>query len=117
VTADAPADGPTIEWLTVPDVAERLGETPGRVNRLFDERYLIAVRRDGIRVVPAVFLDGDRPLPSLRGTVILLQDAGFDDEEIITWLFSDEPELGHPPIESLVAGRKAEVRRVAAALA
>ena len=106
----------TIEWLNIPDVAERLGETPGRVSRLLDERALIAVRRDGIRVVPAVFLDGDRPLASLRGTVILLGDAGFDDEEIIEWLFTEEAELGNPPIESLLAGRKAEVRRVAAAL-
>ena len=106
----------SIEWLNLPDVAERLGETPGRVSRLLDERYLVAVRREGIRVVPADFIDGDRPLASLRGTVILLGDTGLTDEEIITWLYTDEPELGHPPIQSLLAGRKAEVRRVAAAL-
>jgi len=105
-----------IEWLNLPDVAERLGETPGRVSRLLDERALVAVRRDGVRVIPADFIDGDRPLASLRGTVILLGDAGFDDEEIISWLYTDEPELGHPPIQSLLAGRKAEVRRIAAAL-
>ncbi len=109
------ASGPN-EWLTLPDVGEILGETPGRIHRLLDERSLISVRRDGVRVVPAEFIAGTRPLPSLRGTAILLQDAGYDDEEIIDWLYSDEPELGHPPIQSLVAGRKAEVRRVAAAL-
>ena len=106
----------TIQWLTLPDVAERLGETPGRVSRLLDERALVAVRREGKRVIPADFIDGDRPLASLRGTVILLGDAGFDDEEIIAWLYTDEPELGHPPIQSLLKGYKAEVRRVAAAL-
>lgn len=112
-TAFAPG---SIEWLTLPDVGERLGETPGRVNRMIDDHTLLAVRRNGVRVVPAVFLDGDRPLSSIRGTVMLLQDAGFDDEEIVEWLFTPEPELGHAPIESLVAGRKSEVRRVAAAL-
>ncbi|WP_221583938.1 Rv2175c family DNA-binding protein [Microbacterium sp. G2-8] len=107
----------TIEWLTLPDVGERLGETPGRVHRLIDDHALIAVRREGVRVVPAAFVDGDRPLASLRGTAILLQDAGFSDDEIIDWLFTVDDELGNPPIESLLAGRKAEVRRVAQALA
>jgi hypothetical protein len=106
----------SIAWLNIPDVAERLSEPLGRVSRLLDARALVAVRREGIRVIPADFIDGDRPLASLRGTVILLGDAGFDDEEIIAWLYTDEPELGHPPIQSLLAGRKSEVRRVAAAL-
>lgn len=105
-----------MDWLTLSDVAERLGETPGRVNRMLDDRMLVAVRREGVRVVPAVFIDGDRPLASLRGTVIVLQDVGLDDEEIIEWLFAEEPSLGNAPIESLLAGRKAEVRRVAVAL-
>lgn len=106
----------SIDWLTLPDVGERLGERPSRIHRMIDDRALVAVRRNGLRVVPAAFLDGDRPLASIRGTVILLQDAGFTDDEVIEWLFTPEPELGHPPIDSLVAGRKAEVRRVAAAL-
>lgn len=106
----------SIEWLNLPDVAEMLGEPLGRVNRLLDDRALLAVRRNGIRVIPADFIAGNRPLPSLRGTVILLGDTGLDDEEIITWLYTDEPELGHAPIKSLLLGRKSEVRRVAAAL-
>lgn len=113
--SNSDASAPT-EWLTLPDVAERLGETTGRVRRLLDEKVLLAVRRDGVRVVPADFIAGGRPLPSIRGTVILLQDSGYDDDEIIEWLYSEEAELGNPPIQSLLAGRKAEVRRVAAAL-
>ncbi|WP_029150775.1 Rv2175c family DNA-binding protein [Microbacterium indicum] len=107
----------SIEWLALPDVAERLGETISRVRRLLDERALIAVRRDGVQKMPAAFLDGSRPLSSLRGTVIVLQDVGFSDEEIIDWLFRVEESLGNAPIESLLAGRKAEVRRVAQTLA
>ncbi len=104
-------------WLTVPEVAEILGETPSRVRRLLDEKYLVAVRRDGVLRVPAVFLDEDGPLASLRGTVIVLQDAGFSDDELVAWLLEPEDMLGHPPIESLRAGRKSEVRRIAQTLA
>lgn len=112
---DAP--NAVIDWLTIPDIAERLGETPGRVRRLLDERHLVASRREGRVVIPAAFVPDGRVLSSLRGTVIVLSDAGFSDDEIIAWLFDEEPSLGHPPIESLLAGRKAEVRRVAQTLA
>lgn len=104
------------EWLTVPDLVEVLDESLGKVRRLFDERYLVGSKRDGVFRVPAAFIADARPLPSLRGTIIVLQDAGFTDDEVIDWLFADAEELGHPPIESLIAGRKSEVRRIAAAL-
>ncbi|MGI6878446.1 Rv2175c family DNA-binding protein [Microbacterium sp. gxy059] len=108
---------PEIDWLTLPEVGEILGEKPGRVHRLLDERHLLALRRDGVLRVPASFLRDGRPLPALRGTIMVLQDAGFSDEEIVDWLFRVEESLGNAPIESLLAGRKAEVRRVAQTLA
>ena len=37
--------------------------------------------------------------------------------EAIDWLLSDEDSLGTSPVQALLAGRKAEVRRVAQALA
>ena len=61
-------------------------------------------------------LDG-RPLSSLRGTVIVLHDAGFDDDETIDWLLAPEDSIGMAPIEALRLGRKSEVRRVAQSLA
>ncbi|HKT57935.1 MAG TPA: Rv2175c family DNA-binding protein, partial [Microbacterium sp.] len=54
---------------------------------------------------------------SLRGTVIVLQDAGFTDDEVIDWLFAVEDSIGRPPLDALLEGRKSEVRRVARALA
>lgn len=104
-------------WLTLPDVAELLSETPGRVRRLLDERYLIGSRRDGVFAVPAVFIVDGRPLPALRGTIIALQDAAFSDDEVIDWLLTEEESLGRPPIDALLAGHKSEVRRVARTLA
>lgn len=104
-------------WLTIPDLVEVLGETPGRVRRLLDERHLVGSRRNGAFAVPAVFIVDGRPLSSLRGTVIALQDAGFSDDEVIDWLLSEEDSLGRTPIAALLDGHKSEVRRVARALA
>ncbi len=107
----------SITWLTLPDVAEAIGESVGRVRRLLDERALIALRVGGVLRVPADFLAEGRPLSSLRGTLILLGDVGFSDEEAVRWLFEPEESIGVAPLTALRAGRKSEVRRVAAALA
>lgn len=104
-------------WLTIPELAEVLGETPGRVRRLLDEHYLVGSRRHGAFAVPAVFIVDGRPLSSLRGTVIALQDAGFNDDEAIDWLLAEEDTLGRTPIAALLDGHKSEVRRIARTLA
>ncbi|WES65667.1 Rv2175c family DNA-binding protein [Microbacter sp. GSS18] len=116
MTADS-APRTETEWLTLPELAEILGETLGRVRRLIDENQLVASRRDGVSKVPALFLKDDRPLSSLRGTVIVLHDAGFSDDEAIDWLLAPEDTIGVAPIEALRAGHKSEVRRVARTLA
>lgn len=105
------------EWLTIPDLVEQLGLGVSRVRRLIEDRHLAAKRIDGVLKVPAVFLRDGEPLGELRGTLIVLADNGFDDEEAVDWLLSDDESLGTAPIEALRAGRKAEVRRVAQALA
>ena len=103
------ADSPT--WLTIPDLVEILGLSPGKVHRLIEER------RDGVLVVPASFLLDDEPVRELRGTLVLLADSGFSDDEAMRWMLEPEDALGATPIDALRAGRKAEVRRVAQALA
>lgn len=105
------------DWLTLPDLVEVLGEPLGRVRRLLDDNYLIGTRRQGALRVPSVFIVEGRPLSSLRGTAIVLLDAGFSEDEAIDWLLAPEESLGRAPIESLLAGRKSEVRRVAQSLA
>jgi len=105
------------EWLTIPDLVEQLGLGVSRVRRLIEDRHLAAKRVDGVLKVPAVFLRDGEPLSELHGTLIVLADNGFDDEEAVDWLLSDDESLGTAPIDALRAGRKAEVRRVAQALA
>jgi len=107
----------TTAWLTIPELVEVLGETQGRVRRLLDEKHLVGSRRGGAFAVPSAFIVDGRPLSSLRGTIIALQDAGFNDDEVIDWMLAVEESLGRTPIAALLAGHKSEVRRVARALA
>lgn len=109
---------PQIEtgWLTLADLTQVLGEPLGRVRRLLDELQLVGSRRDGVFKVPAVFILDGEPIGSLRGTLFVLHDAGFTDDEAIDWLLTSDASIGIPPIEALRAGRKSEVRRVAQAL-
>lgn len=103
-------------WLTIPDLVELMGLPQSKVRRLIEDRALLASRIDGVTKVPAAFISGTEPLGDLRGTIVVLGDAGFSDEEAIHWLLTAEDSLGVPPVDALKAGRKAEVRRVAQAL-
>ena len=110
------SDSTEISWLTIPDLTELLGLKVSQVRRLIEDRALLARRVDGVWRVPGLFIKGTEPLGELRGTLVLLGDLGFSDDEAIDWLLGPEDSLGTSPIEALRAGRKAEVRRVAQAL-
>jgi hypothetical protein len=110
------SDSNDIRWLTIPDLTELLGLKVSQVRRLIEDRALLARRVDGIWKVPELFIVGTEPLGELRGTLVLLGDVGFTDDEAMDWLLGPEDSLGTTPIEALRAGRKAEVRRVAQAL-
>ena len=112
--AAPPAPGTT--WLTIPELVEILGVPQGKVRRLLEERILLGTRVDGVVKVPSDFIVEGEPLGDLRGTLVVLADAGFSDDESIHWLLNDEDSLGTTPVAALKAGRKAEVRRVAQAL-
>lgn len=109
-----PADG--IQWLTIPDLTELLGLKVSQVRRLIEDRALLASRVDGVWRVPELFIMDGEPLHELKGTLMVLADSGFSDEEAMHWLLTEEESLGVAPIDALRAGRKAEVRRVAQAL-
>ena len=104
-------------WLTVPDVAERLDTIPGKVRRLVEDRALLGQKIEGVFCIPEAFLNGEEPLKDLAGTVIVLLDGGFSEEEAVEWPLSDHEGLGVTPVEAIRWGRKTEVRRVAQVLA
>ena len=113
---ETPEQAP-IEWLTLSEIGAILDESSSRVRRLLEEHYLVGSARDGAFRVPALFLQDGEPLVSLRGTIMVLQDAGFSNDEAIDWMLSVDDSIGVAPIEALRAGRKSEVRRVARSLA
>jgi hypothetical protein len=106
-----------VVWLTVPDVCERLGLTPGKVHRLVEDRALLGTKIDGVFKIPEMFLDGSEPLKDLRGTVVVLLDGGFTDEDATWWFLETNQALSASPIDALRSGRKSEVRRLAQTLA
>nr|WP_255524938.1 Rv2175c family DNA-binding protein [Herbiconiux sp. VKM Ac-1786] len=108
-------DLPATEWLTVPDLVDLLGLTPSKVRRLIEDHHLVATRRDGVLSVPAEFIRDGEPLTELRGTIMVLADNRYKDDEILEWLLSPNELLDATPIAALRAGRKAEVRRIAQA--
>jgi hypothetical protein len=115
---DPQADSLVGEWLSFPEVAERLGIPAGRVKQLLRDRKLLAVTRpDGKRAVPAAFFDGDQVVKGLPGTLNVLFDCGFDDAEALRWLFTADETLPGTPIEAICRHRSTEVNRRAQALA
>ena len=101
------------EWLTLPDAAELLDVETSRVRRLIDEDKLLAVRRGD----PVAMILAGEVVPHLPGTITVLRDAGFADEEMLTWLFTADDTLPGRPIDQLRAGQRGEVRRRAQAMA
>jgi len=107
-------------WLTLPEVAHRLGIDVGKVRRLLQDGQLLAVRRGERNVlsVPERLLAPEGLLVHLAGTVTVLTDSGLTAEESVRWLFTpDDSIVGGSPIEALHNGHKTEVRRRAQALA
>ncbi len=106
------------EWLPLPDLAEALDVSIKRVHSLIDERAIIAVRigARNIRSVPAAFILDGAVVDSLKGTISVLQDSGYEDDELLVWLFTPDESLNGTPMDALRAGRKTEIRRRAQAL-
>jgi hypothetical protein len=115
---DPRADGLVGDWLTLPDVADRLGLPQSRVRQLFRDRKLVAVQRpDGTLCVPAAFFDGHQIVKGLHGTLTVLFDCGFDEPESLRWLFTADDSLPGTPIRAMTEHRGTEVNRRAQALA
>lgn len=104
-----PAAG--IPELSVPQVAEHLGVIVTKVHQWIRERQLIAVRRDGILRVPAGFVMDGEIVKGLPGTITLLTDAGYSDQEIIDWLHRADDSLPGTPVQALRENRGREVKR------
>ena len=104
-------------WLSYEQASELLGVSKGKIARLVEDKILFSVRLEREPMIPAnIIVDGE-PLASIRGTLIVLEDSGFDSQQAAQWMFEYQEELDESPLQSLVRGRKSAVRRLAQALA
>lgn len=104
-------------WLSYDEAAKLLGVSRGKVARLVEDKYLFSVRIEKEPKVPSEIIVDGEPLASIRGTLIVLEDAGFDPQQAAEWLYEFQDELDESPIQSLIRGRKSAVRRLAQSLA
>jgi hypothetical protein len=107
--------GPT-EWINLPDVADKLGVSISKVHQMIRDGALLAVRRDGIRVVPADLVANSTVLKHLPGVLTLLRDNGYNDEEALRWLYEPDVTVDGCAAKGLGGDRAREVKRRAQAL-
>lgn len=103
------------EWLTVPDIGERMGLRLSDVRQMIEDRQVLSVRVGPRKVVsvPSKFFNEAGPLPELPGTFTVLGDSRMSDAQILRWLFTPDDSLPvkGSPMDALLAGFKTEVRR------
>ena len=112
---DSVTAGPA-DWINLPDVAERLDVSVSKVHQMIRDGSLLAVKRDGVRVVPAELVANSTVLKHLPGILTLLHDAGYNDEEALRWLYVPDEALDGNAALGLGGPRAREVKRRAQAL-
>lgn len=102
--------------IPLPDVAEQLGLPVTKVHQLLRDHQILAVRRDGIMAVPARFFTDDGEIVRmLPGLITVMRDAKYTDEEILTWIYTDDESLPGRPVDALHGPLAREVVRRAMA--
>jgi Rv2175c C-terminal domain of unknown function len=112
---DSVTAAPT-EWVNLPDIADKLDVSVSKVHQMIRDGALLAVKRDGVRVVPAELVANDIVLKHLPGVLTLLRDAGYNDEEAVRWLYQPDDTLDGNAAKGLGGDRAREVKRRAQAL-
>lgn len=107
------------KWMYLPDISEKWGVLVTEVRTMVKSGSLVAVRRgeNNALQVPAAFIAETGPVKHLVGTLTVLRDCGFNDEEILEWMFTEDPSLPGTPIQALCENRATEVKRRAQAMA
>lgn len=114
----------------LPKVAELLHVPVTKVHQQLREGHLVAVRRDGVPMIPKLFFtDSGQVVKPLSGLLAVLRDGGFHDTEILRWLFTPDPSLtltfdgsrersgNARPVDALKSHQAREILRRAQALA
>ena len=113
---DALLSGETL--LTFPEVAERLGVPVTKVHDYVNAGKIVSYKKNGEKFIPELMLDGGTELSKfIAGAITVLLDGGFNQEEILGYLFTDDESLPGRPIDALHGHGAREVIRRAQAMA
>jgi hypothetical protein len=106
-------------WLDWKHAAGQLDVTVGKVRTLIREHQLAAaVPTPGAgQQVPAELIMDGEIVKGVPGLLTTLSDGGWDDIEMLTWMFTPDDSLPGRPIDALRENRGSEVKRRAQALA
>jgi hypothetical protein len=106
------------DWLDWKATAEALGVSVNKVRTYIREHELAAaVPAPGAgQQVPAELVMDGEIVKGVPGLLTVFHDGGYDDREILTWLFTDDPTLPGRPIDALRENRGSEVKRRAQAM-
>lgn len=116
--AEADLDALVPAWLDWAEAGVLLEVTPAKIRTMIRDHELAAAV-SGLGVgprVPADFIQDGLVVKGLPGLITVLHDGGYDDREIIAWLFIDA-DLPGRPIDALRENRGSEVKRRAQAMA
>ncbi|WP_342320160.1 Rv2175c family DNA-binding protein [Corynebacterium mayonis] len=104
--------------LTLPEVADYLGVPVTRVHDLVGAHKLLMFRRGHDKRIPRLLLDANFELSKfIAGAITVLHDGGFDDDEILAYLYTPDESLPGRPIDALHGHGAREVIRRAQAMA
>lgn len=106
-------------WLTLPELADKLGLPLTRIRQLLREGKLIAIERGvpPIKQVPSELVHDGQLVKGLAGAITVLRDAGYDDYQALRWLLTHDDAIPGRPVEAMAAGRDTAVKRRAQVLA
>jgi hypothetical protein len=78
----------------LPTVAGMLGLPVTKVHQYLRDGHLVALRRNGVVVVPQIFFSSSgEVVKPLAGLLAVLRDGGYGDTEILRWLFTADSSL------------------------
>lgn len=118
-----------IPTISQTEAAQRLGVPPGRIQQFVKDSVLVGWKtRAGWVIAEEALVEKKdapsndplaathEPLRALRGTLLVLSDAGLSRQERIAWLWTENDLLEEQPIALLREGFHARVNQFASLL-
>lgn len=110
---------PEATWISLDEASQILDVPVNKVRQLIAEGAIASLRvgEPPAPRIPTEFFQDGMIVKNLGGTLTVLADSGFSNEEALIWLFTADETLPGTPIQALREDRGREVRRRAQSLA